>query len=168
MDIITKFIIEHIEPLLKAQAIAGLSKTLYCFIPTGTKQKDLTLIMPENKNIVEGFGGNKAAGPLISRCNSKEYVKVIRLTEQEFSLRFWQQPAVPQELEQTLKSRLLANGEKLAKTTPNSVGNPWEWTSFVEGETLPPGYTAVELTFESIYYEVPNSPEVVRLFAEIA
>jgi hypothetical protein len=123
--------------------------------------------MPKKKNTVEGVGGNKAAGPLISGCNSKEYVKVIRLTEQEYSLRFWQQPAIPQELEQTLKSRFLANGEKVAKTTPNSAGDPWEWTSFVEGETLPPGHTAVELTFEPIRYEVPKSLKVVRLFAEI-
>jgi hypothetical protein len=40
-------------------------------------------------------------------------------------LEFWQQTAVVKELEQTLKLRLQANGEKLAETATNSAGRPW-------------------------------------------
>jgi len=167
-EIITKFIGEHIEPLLKEQAIAGLGKTVYEFIPSGTKQGKITHAMPEGKNVVEGFGGSKKAGPHISAFNTKEYVKVIRLVRKEYGLEFWEQPAVMKELEQTLKSRLQTNGEKLAKTKPNSAGRDWFDRSFVDGETLSPGYMGIELDFSPMYPNDRKSVKVLTLYAEIA
>jgi len=161
-EIITQFIVEHIEPLLEAQAISGLSKTIYMFIPSDTEQKELTELMPQNKNIVEGFGGREKSGPYISKLQTKEYMKVIRLILQEYSLEFWQQPGVMKEINETLRSRLQANGEKLADTSSTR----WpQWIFTDDGETLPPGFTGAELklvssafypslTFLALYVEI--------------
>jgi len=116
-EIVTKFIAEHIEPLLEAQINSALSKTMYLFIPSDTEQEELTNLIPENKNIVEGFGGREKSGPYISKLNTTEYIKVIRLIAQEYSLEFWQQSEVMKELNERLKLRLQINGEKLAETT---------------------------------------------------
>jgi hypothetical protein len=169
-ETITKFIVEHIEPLLRAQAISGLSKTEYMFIPSGTEQAKLHCIMLANENIVEGFGCSEKAGPYISGFKTKEYVKIIRLLKPEYSLEFWQQPAVIKELEQTLKLRLEANGEKLADTTVlNSAGLSWGVRSFLHGETLSPGYTGFEATFQSIYDTTdPDCAKALCLDVEIA
>jgi len=170
LDIIAKFIVEYIEPLLKAQALSGLSKTLYWFIPSGTQQAKLTGIMPRNKKIVEGYGGSDKAGPLISKVTTKEYVKVIRLIGQEYGLAFWQQPSVMKELQQKLKSRLQSNGEKLAETTRNSAGRSWKMRSFADGEKLSPGYTGVVTQFSPVHQNIsaPSYFKMIHLYAEIA
>jgi hypothetical protein len=144
--VITKFLDEYVDPLLKVQAIAGLSKTEYRFIPSGTKQKYLTNIMPENKNIVEGFGGSKTACHHIKSLKTKEFVKFIRLIGKEYSLEFWQQPKVMKELKHAIKSRLEAKGEKLAKTSTNSAGRTWHDRSFIDGKKLSPGHTGIALS----------------------
>jgi len=102
--------------------------------------------MPENETIVEGFGGSETAGYYISRYWSKKYVKIIRLTEPQYSRELWQKLGFVRELEQTLKARLRANGEKLAETTQTPAGT-WAWMSFLKEEKLSPGYTGVELKF---------------------
>jgi hypothetical protein len=149
-EIITKFIVEHVEPLLEEQAVSCLSKTYYVFVPSSFERTAVMNIIPEDKNIVEGFGGNQAAGSFfISNAGHKEYIKVIRLTGQEYGLEFWKQPEVLEELNHTLKSRLQANGEKVAQTKPESVGGVWEWGSFFSGVKLSPGYTGVEFQMSS-------------------
>jgi hypothetical protein len=153
---------------LKEQALAGLGKTVYEFIPSGTKQEEISQAMPEGKNIVEGFGGSKKAGPHISTFDIKEYVKVIRLVRKEYGLEFWEQPAVVKELWQTLRSRLQANGEKLAKTKLDSAGRSWVDRSFVDGETLSPGYMGIGLDFSPIYSNARRSVKVLTLYAEIS
>jgi len=165
-EIITKFIVEHIEPLLEAQALSGLSKTVYKFIVSGIEQKELMSIIAENEDTVEGFGNSGSTGSYTYRYNTKEYVKVIRLKRPEYNLEFWQQPTVMEELEQTLKLRLQANGEKLADTARNSTGRSWYNRSFSDGETLLPGHTGIQLTLHTS----KNYPQVtfVELYAEIA
>lgn len=165
-EVIAKFIEEYVEPLLKVQAISGLSKIVYRFIPSGTKQKELKNIMPENKNIVEGFGRSKEAGAYISTLDTKGYVKLIRLIGQEYSLEFWKQPGLINELERTIKSRLQANGEKLAETKKNSAGRAWHDRSFHDGKTLSAGYTGVEVRLNPS----SNHPRVtlLKLYVEIA
>jgi hypothetical protein len=167
-EIIIKFIVEHIEPLLEEQAVSCLSKTFYMFIPSGTEQSKLTDIIPANKDIMEGFGGGVTAGSYISMCTTKEYVKVIRLIGQQYGLGFWKQPAIVKELEQSLKSRLKANGEKVAETKRSLAGRLWGWSSLVDGETLSPGYIGVEFELaRSHLTSDPKYPEVLRLYAEI-
>jgi hypothetical protein len=146
-EIITKFIVEHIEPLLEEQVAACLSKTQYLFVPSGIDRTTVTNIIPLDKNMVEGFGGSKTTGSYISQFTHKEYVKIIRLTRQEYDLEFWKQPEVVKELEQTLKARLKANGEKVAETVTNLAGRLWGWRSMYDVEILPPGYTGVEFHF---------------------
>jgi hypothetical protein len=114
------------------------------FIPSDTEQRDLTKIMPENKNIVEGFGGREKSGPYISQIQTNQYMKVIRLIAQEYNLEFWQQPGVLEELDETFRARLQANGEKLADTTIPAARS-WHNRSFTDGECLPPGHTGVKL-----------------------
>jgi hypothetical protein len=168
-EIIAKFIVEHIEPLLRAQALAGLSKTMYSFVPYGTEQEKLRGIIAQNQNIVEGFSGGDKSGPYISTFKTKEYVKIIRLIKPEYSLEFWQQTAVVKELEQTLKLRLQANGEKLAETATNSAGRPWRSRSFYDGETLLPGYTGVGLVIlPTKQLTDPSHAKFLCLFVEIA
>jgi len=168
-ETITKFIVEHVEPLLREQALSGLSKTEYCFIPSGIEQAKLDNIMPANKNIVEGFAGSEKSGPYISDFSTKEYVKMIRLIKLEYSLEFWQQPAIVKELGEALKKRLHANGEKLADTTGDSTGRPWWRRSFIDGENLSPGHTGVELVFLPTYTTAdPTYGKVLYLFVEIA
>jgi hypothetical protein len=100
---------------------------------------ELTEIIPASKNVVEGFGDSKKAGLSIAKFGTKEYVKVIRLIGQEYGLEFWQQPEVIKDLERTLKSRLQANGEKLADTTPSFFsGRLWHERSFIDGARLSP------------------------------
>jgi hypothetical protein len=168
-ETITKFIVEHIEPLLRAQAISGLSKTEYMFIPSGTAQAKLEKVMPANKNIVEGFGGSEKSGPYISMFVTKEHVKITRLIKPEYSLEFWEHPAIVKELEHTLRKRLQANGENLADTKPNSAGRPWWVRSFKGGETLSPGYTGIEAVFSSTHQSTdPSYAKVLWLYVEIA
>jgi len=62
-------------------------------------------------------------------------------------LEFWKQPEGLKELEQTLKARLKANGEKVAETVTNLAGRLWGWRSMYDVEILPPGYTGVEFHF---------------------
>jgi len=164
-DIITKFIVEHIEPLLETQVISGFSKMMYRFIPSNIGQTELTTIMPNKENIVEGFGGDDTTDSYVRKLKTKEYVKVIRLTRQEYSLEFWQQPTVIKELEKTLKLRLQANGEKLADTARNSAGRSWYGRRFFEGETLLPGHTGIQL----LLYVSKLNPTVtfIELYAEI-
>jgi len=167
-EVIGKFIRDYIEPLLKVQAISGLSKTMYWFVPPDTEQAKLAKSMAQSQNMVEGFGGSEKAGPWISKCTTKEYVKVIRLIGHEYSLEFWQQPAIVKELKQTLELRLRANGEKLADTTPNAAGISWAERCFVQGETLSPGNTGVELQFgKSAKSGTRLRCEVIALYAEI-
>jgi hypothetical protein len=121
---------------------------------------------------VEGSRGIEKPGPTpLWKYNTKEYVKVIRLLKPEYSLEFWQQPALVKEVEQILKSRLQANGDKLAETAPDSAGRPWWRRSFRDGETLSlPGYTGVEIRFRPIFTNStdPNCLKILYLYAEIA
>jgi hypothetical protein len=168
-EIITKFITEHIEPLFRAQALSCLSKTEYVFIPSGTEQAKLRKVIPANKNIVEGFGDSEKSGPYISKFATKEYVKVIRLIKPEYSLEFWQQPAIVKELEEALIKGLHANGEKLADATRNSAGRKWYDRSFIDGENLSPEYTGVELVFLPTHTSTdPSYAKILYLFVEIA
>jgi hypothetical protein len=147
--------------------MSGRSKTLYVFIPSGTEQNELTQIMPENKDAVEGFGGSATAGPYISLIKyTKEYLKVTRLVGQQYSLEFWQQPGVMTELEKILKQRLQANGERLADTTPGFGGREWRDRAFVDGETLSPGFTGFALRLAPSNF----NPRVtlLSLYAEIS
>jgi hypothetical protein len=162
MEIITTFIVEYIEPLLEAQALSGLSKTVYKFIPSGTEQGELAKIIPENVDIVEGFGGSDTATHYIENYSRKEYLKIVRLIRKEYSLEFWQQPRVVEELEQTLKLRLKATGEKVADATPDTAGE-WSWSS--DGGTLSPGYTGIALLLHTSLYNAKVT--FVELYAEI-
>jgi hypothetical protein len=131
------------------------------FIPSDIERKRVISTIPVDKNIIEGFGGSLTSGSYyISNAGHKEYLKVIRLTEEEYDSEFWKQSEVLKKVNQSLKSRLRANGEKVAETVPNSAGRPWWVRSFYEGEKLSPGYTGVE-----IYFEVGD---LLRLWAEIA
>jgi len=169
-EIITRFIVKHVEPLLKAQALSGLSKTVYLFIP---EQDPLNYVMPQNKSIVEGFGGTKGASPYISESSTREYVKILRLFEQEYGLEFWEQPANVKELEQIIKLRLQANGEKIAGTGKNLAGLEWYTRSFQNGEMLPSGYIGVELRFgfvksNTAFMRSRHNPKALTLWVEIA
>jgi hypothetical protein len=159
-EIITSFIVDYIEPFLENQVKSCLSKTVYIFIPSGTEQIELTKFMPENEIIVEGFGGSETAGYYISRHWSKEYVKIVRLTEPQYSRELWQKLGFVRELEQTLKARLRANGEKLAETTQTPAGS-WASRSFLKEEKLSPGYTGVELVFTNLVYRQPKINDLV-------
>jgi hypothetical protein len=112
-----------------------------------------------------------------------EYIKIIRLSTQEYGLEFWEQPTVIKELENTIKFELQRNGEKLAETKPNitllngrplSCRLPWYERSFIHGETLSPGYTGFELRYGPVQSMVPTTtffrlnPMVIVLYAEIA
>jgi hypothetical protein len=138
---------------------------MYLFIPSDTERKEFENFMPENTNTVEGYGGREKSGPCISKVSSKEYLKVTRLITREYGLEFWEQPGVVKELNQTLKLQLQANGENLAGTRRSPEGRSWPQQSFLDGSTLPPGYTAVELmlgplkaypriTFVHLYVEI--------------
>jgi hypothetical protein len=170
-EIFAKFIVEQIEPLLEKQIVSCLPKTVYIFIPVGTEQGKLKQMIPENAIIVEGFGGSNTASTYISRYWSKEYVKIIRLIDLDYNLDFWQQQGIVHELKQDLKARRQANGEKLAETIPNSAGRPWRYRSFMNGETLSPGYIGVrELLFGDlvIYDEISTFifclPELYKVY----
>jgi hypothetical protein len=135
------------------------------FIPSDTKRTKVTNLMQKDKDIVEGFGGREKSGPYISKANTTEYMKIIRLIAQDYSLEFWQQPGIMKELKETLTSRLQASGEKLAETVHYS-GRSWPQRSFTDGLTLPPGYTG----FEPLLGSIQNYPSVifVHLYVEIA
>jgi hypothetical protein len=150
---------------LETQVISGFSKTLYRFIPSSIEQIELIKIMPNKENIVEGFGGSDTAGSYVKKFTPKEYVKIIRLTRQEYSLEFWQQPTVMEELEQTLKLRLQANGEKLADTARISAGRSWYNRSLFDGETLSPGHTGVRLRLHTT--KINPNVTFIELYAEI-
>jgi len=87
-------------------------------------------------------------------------VKIVRLTEPQYSRELWQKLGFVRELEQTLKARLRANGEKLAETTQTPAGT-WAWRSFLEEEKLSPGYTGVELVFKNLVYRQPKTNNLI-------
>jgi hypothetical protein len=132
-----------IEPLLEEQALSGISKTWYQFIPSDTEPENVAKIIPNDKDLVEGYGDSEVASPYImSLGHIQGHVKVMPLTSPKHSMSFWQQPTVIKELEETLKSRLNARGEKLAKTEkaltdshgddnsyPTSSSNYRSWTA---------------------------------------
>jgi hypothetical protein len=97
-EIITEFVKLEIEPLLEDQALSGVSKTLYQFIPSDTDPEKVAKIIPKDKNIVEGYGGSQIASRYIMSLGYiKGHVKVIRLTSPKYNLTFWKQPTVMEE-----------------------------------------------------------------------
>jgi len=175
-EIITEFVKLEIEPLLEDQALSGVSKTLYQFIPSDTDPEKVAKIIPKDKNIVEGYGGSQIASRYIMSLGYiKGHVKVIRLTSPKYNLTFWKQPTVMEELEETLKLRLEAKGEKLAKTESkasvelyrDSSIQPWYHRTFLKGEKLSAGLTGVEVIFETKGYD-NIWYSFVNLYIEIA
>ena len=104
---------DYIDPLLSAQASTGLYKTTIVLVPSNTSS--LTV----SHDIMEGPGDAIAAGnETVIGFPHEEYVKLVRLHGEDFTYKFWRQPAVIAELESSLRARLHATGHRLAEAKP--------------------------------------------------
>lgn len=134
---IARFITECIEPLLEIQASSGVSKTLYIFLPSDMDARYFEGKFAPGQTIVEGFGGCPVAVSPIPTLITRELVKIVRLTGDEYSSSFWKDPLI-KDLETNLKARLLANGERL-----DSADACWCGKSVLSGENISPGLTGI-------------------------
>ena len=114
---INSILTAYIDPLLQSQALAGLFKTTLVLVPSNIT----ALQRPSStgfgvRDVIEGSGdaiSNDDREAVIG-FPSEDYIKLVRLHGDEYTLEFWRQPAVINELEAALKARLQASGHRLA------------------------------------------------------
>ena len=117
----------YIDPLLQSQALAGLFKTILVLVPSNTislqrRRKSLEDI----DDMTGGFANTTSTenGEEVVGFRSEDYVQLIRLHGEEYTLEFWRQPAVIKELNSSLRVRLQGSGHRMAEETTARVPQP--------------------------------------------
>lgn len=109
----------YIDPLLQAQSLSGLFKTTFVLIPSNAHSFQRTCQAGTGlSDIIEGSGDaiSNDSHEVIVGFPSQDYVKMVRLHGEEYTLEFWRQPIVIRELDTALKARLQASGHSIAET----------------------------------------------------
>ncbi|MCJ1243611.1 hypothetical protein MMC30_000808 [Trapelia coarctata] len=120
---INSIISTYIDPLLEAQSLSGLFKTTFVLVPSSTHAlQRLSQASDDSSDIVEGYGDAISNGSYeaIVGFPSQDYVKMVRLHGEEYTLEFWRQPVVIKELDTALKARLQASGHSIFETGATS------------------------------------------------
>ena len=124
---ITAIMKAYIDPLLQTQAQAGLFKTTLVLVPTNSTPLQHPIdSFEDSSDIIEGSGdsiSNDTKEAVIG-FPSEDYVKLVRLHGNDFTLQFWSQPKVVEELDSCLKARLQASGHRIADTPAPPVPPP--------------------------------------------
>jgi len=113
---INSIISTYIDPLLQAQSLSGLFKTTFVLVPSNTHSLQRpSLASNDSSDIIEGSGDaiSNDSHEAIVGFPSQDYVKMVRLHGEEYTLEFWRQPVVIKELDTALKARLQANGHSI-------------------------------------------------------
>jgi len=108
----------YIDPLLQAQSLSGLFKTTFVLVPSNTHALQRTSqANKDSSDIIEGSGDaiSSNSQEAIVGFPSQDYVKMVRLNGEEYTLEFWRQPVVIEELDTALKARLQASGHSVAE-----------------------------------------------------
>ena len=109
----------YIDPLLQSQALAGLYKTTLVLVPSNiTALQRSALSAKDDSDVIEGCGDTVSndSGEAVVGFPSSDYVKLVRLHGEEYTLEFWRQPAVIAELNSALGARLQASGHRLVES----------------------------------------------------
>jgi hypothetical protein len=135
---INSIITSYIDPLLLAQSLSGLFKTTFVLVPSNVNS--LQPLGPSSEDIIEGSGDTVSHDQqeAIVGFPSEDYIKLVRLHGDEYTLEFWRQSAVIKELDSALKARLKASGHKLARTTTDP--QPETTTTPIEPPKVKKGY----------------------------
>lgn len=114
----------HINPLLKQQSEAGLFKSTFILVPSNTS----TLQSPSSasRDVREGSGdvADKNNTEAVIGFREGEYVKLVRLSGENYTEEFWRQPAVIAELNSSLKARLQNEGHRIAQSPSSPASQP--------------------------------------------
>ena len=114
---INAIISTYIDPLLQSQALAGLFKTTLVLIPSNTTSLQQTSSSSNDSDeITEGSASNASKEEVVG-FRSEDYIKLVRLHGEEYTLEFWRQPTVIKELDSSLKAKLQASGHRMAEDT---------------------------------------------------
>lgn len=123
---INSIISTYIDPLLQAQSLSGLLKTTFVLVPSNTHSLQRSQATNDSSDIIEGSGDaiSNASHEAVVGFPSQDYVKMVRLHGDDYTLEFWRQPAVIKELDTSLKARLQAGGHSIAGTGAPSQQSP--------------------------------------------
>ncbi|MCJ1474114.1 hypothetical protein MMC13_002772 [Lambiella insularis] len=112
---INAIIESHVNPLLKQQAEDGLLKSTFILVPSNTSTLQSSIaagaeVFEGCRDVVEQSSTETVIG-----FREGEHVKLVRLHGEEYTEEFWRQPAVISELNEALKTRLQAEGHRIAQ-----------------------------------------------------
>ncbi|KAL1967846.1 hypothetical protein VTN77DRAFT_2535 [Rasamsonia byssochlamydoides] len=104
----------YVDPLLMEQAASGLYKSVLLLIPSN---------VPSLQNEAKADPYSPPKEPEIVGFPSDEVVKLVRLDGEEYTLEFWRQPAVMDELGSSLRARLALSGHRV-EAEPDPSASP--------------------------------------------
>ena len=110
---------DYIDPFLQSQALSGLSKTILVLVPFNSAGLQCSH-SSGGSNVIKGSGDNISndGGEVVVGFPSTDYVKLVRLQDEEYTLEFLRQTAVVTELSSALRAKLKATGHKV---TPSAT-----------------------------------------------
>jgi hypothetical protein len=107
----------YIEPLLATQGASGINKTTFLLVPSNVASLQHPNNTPNEDDVIEGTGSahNNGHQDEIVGFPASEYVKLVRLHGEEYTMEFWRQASVLAELETSLKARLANSGHTISE-----------------------------------------------------
>lgn len=170
--LISALLTNHVHPYLYSSAINGLNKTTLALIPSNISSLHPAPFCSTDPSIYRNpfdqlRDGETFPGEKLINFPFAEHVSLIRLRGSENTLEFWRQPTVIRDLENQLKTDLIAggyrsvdegdelSGSKARVVSMDNKGTNAEWR-FVEKAAVKEGEFRVNVSIGDVALRIEN------------